>query len=139
MKRRGILLLQVISMGIVFLLLFGASAYSGAHFVNNVKAHVLMTDCDAIDRALELWAKAHQGVNADSVTYDTNGKSNYSKHRLYPANLEELGEIQEMGYFSSQTIDLSKFRYSTFDDATAYEMEVTLPNGTIYTSPRSSN
>lgn len=138
MKRRGILSIGVVFVSVLFLIVFAGGIYGGAHMVQNIKTSSLIVQCDAIDRALELWAKAHRKVDDASITYDSNGKMSFSRKRLYPENLNELGEVQEMGYFAKETIDLSQFIYSTIDNGTQYRLEVTLPNGAVYTSIHSN-
>ncbi len=138
MKRRGIISVGVVLMGIFFLTVFAGGLYGGAHMVQNIKTSSLILQCDAIDRSLELWSKNHKGVDEASITSDSNGKIKYSGKRFYPETLDELGEVQMMGYFSRGSIDLSQFTYSTIDNGTQYKLEVTLPNGSRYTSIRSN-
>jgi hypothetical protein len=139
MKRNGFISVSLLMPIIVVTLVFASGVSAGVSVVTHMTTNVLKLDCDAIDRALELWAKGHQSVAVDSIVYDTNGIAHYNRNRLYPENLTELGEVQGMGYFVSQTIDLSKFTYTTADGGTIYTLGVTLPNGTVYTSPRSNH
>lgn len=138
MKRRGILSITAVFIGILFLIVFAGGIYGGTHIVKNIRTSSLIMQCEAVDRALEFWAKAHKGVNAESISYDSNGNMNFTQKRLYPETLDELGEVQKLGYFAKETIDLNQFFYSTMDNGTQYRLEVTLPNGEIYRSPRSN-
>lgn len=136
MKKNGFIVLETLIQVLLILVLFGAGITAGTRAVQNFTTYDLKSQCDVLDRTLEMWAKAHQGVEESSITQNEDGKLVYKRQRLYPLNLSELGEVQNMKYFS-QNIDIQKFMYSTQDGGTKYKLEVILPDGTVYKSPRS--
>lgn len=140
MKKRGILLYQLVLVLLITLIVFGIGVTTGNNVMKNVRTDNLRSQCNIIDRSLEAYAKSHRGVTTTSVTYNSEGKVSYTQNRQYPENLTELGEIQDKGYFST-SIDLTKFTYSmaqVSDGTMVYKLEVHLPDGTVYTSPGSN-
>lgn len=137
MKKKGYIAFSMLLVYVFLLMAFSAGIYGGNLFVSNMKVENLVTQCNVIDTSLEVWSKSHTAVDVASVTYE-NEKTHFNKKRLYPEDLTELGIIQNMGYFSRSTIDLSQFKYSTLDDGTSYVLEVTLPNGAVFQSPGSN-
>lgn len=142
-KTHGIIFtLESVLVLLFLLIVFGGGIYSGSYAVSNYRTSVLQYDCDAIDRALEMYSKAHQAVRTDTVSTDPISEQLvYEKSRVYPKDLSELGVIQsEDGYFTTK-INLSGFSYQTKTDSNGkmtYELGVNLPNGTYYTSLRSN-
>lgn len=137
MKKDGFIILGTLIQVLLILILFGAGITVGTRAVQNFTTYDLKSQCDILDRSLEMWAKAHRGVEESSIKQNEEGKLFYNRQRLYPLNLSELGEVQNMRYFS-RTIDLQKFTYSTQDGGTKYKLEVVLPDGTVYKSPHST-
>lgn len=136
MKREGFILFNYVIAMLVTLLITGGALTAGIHTIQNFKTYELISECDAIDHALEMWSKSHKGVKESSIVVQ-NGKITYQRLRLYPETLEELGKIQKMGYFA-HSIDLKKFHYATQDGGTRYKLEVILHDGTVYTSKKSN-
>jgi hypothetical protein len=126
---------------LVLTVVFGGGIYTGSKTVSNYRSEHLKNECIAIDGALEMYAMAHQSVLTDTTKVSTTGKLLYENSRVYPANLSELSVVQmEFGYFTT-AINLSKFSYQTTTASNGkmtYELGVTLPNGSYYTSPRSN-
>lgn len=139
MKGHGFLTFDVaISLLLVLILYLGISGTSAQ--IKSYKAADLQSRCDVIDRSLEYWSKFHRGVDEGSIVYTDKGVK-YKKTRIYPKTLTELKQLQDVGYLSKDFFkegDMGQFRYSTRDDATAYHLEVSLPTGGVYVSPRSS-
>jgi len=124
------------------LIIFSGGGYLGNYTISNYYANRLITECDAIDRALEMYAKSHRSVLTDTTRiYSDSNKLIYESGRVYPDNLSELGIVQsEDGYFTTK-INLNQFSYQTQKNANGkmtYELGVNLPNGVHYTSPRSN-
>lgn len=136
MKKKGYIAFSTLLIYVLFIMAFSTGVYGGGLFVTNMRVTNLVTQCSVIDSSLEGWSKSHTGVDVASITYE-NDKTHFTKKRLYPETLSELGIIQNMGYFSRSTIDLSQFRYITLDDGTSYVLEVNLPNGSVFQSPGS--
>lgn len=138
LKKKGFFFtLETLLTTFLVLLLFGAGIAAGTYAIQNYKTHELKSQCDVLDRALETWAKSHQGVDESSFE-EKDGKLIYSRQRLYPVDLDELEKVQSMKYFV-QNIDLRNFSYSTQDGGVRYKLEVSLPDGSIYKSPRSGS
>ena len=136
MKKRGVFEIQLAIAVVVIMILLGSCTVLGEHIVKNIKIDDLKSQCFIIDHALETWSASHKTIQNGSIVYSDN-KVIYVQQRLYPKTLTELGDLQNMG-FSPKKIDLSKFRYVTQNEYTAYHLEVTLPDGTIYKSLQST-
>lgn len=144
-KLRGTLLVNHIIRIIVILLMTSGSLYASREFINNYKADRLVAECDAIDRALLKYSESHIQVLENSITVVTNADGNqvlqYTKVRAYPVNLNELRSLQAEQGSIIDFIDLDKFTYTTTTDSNGqmtYSLGVTMPNGTVYTSPFSN-
>lgn len=141
-KKTGMIFsLELIMVLSVMVVTFSSGFYLGGKVINNFRSEQLKNECMAIDRALEMYSKAHRSVLSDTVRADVTGnKLVYESGRVYPENLSDLGVIQsEFGYFTTK-INLTKFSYQTTETngAMTYELGVTLPNGAYYKSPRSN-
>lgn len=136
MKKKGVLMVPVVVFIICFMLLMASGVMYTSQFVRNIKNNELQTECSIIDRSLEAWATSHKQVRAESVVVTEKGIM-YEQQRAYPNTLADLGELQSRGFFA-KNIDLSKFKYTTQNDGTAYHLEVTLTDGSTYKSPQST-
>lgn len=142
-KKAGMLFsFETVFVILAITIVFSGGVYAGSNIVRNYRSEHLKNECIAIDGALEMYTMAHQAVLTDTVRTDsTTGKLLYDNSRVYPTNLLEVGVVQsEFGYFTT-AINLSKFSYQTTTASNGkmtYELGVTLPNGTYYTSPRSN-
>ena len=116
-KQAGFLFPSVM-LAILFLVLsFAGSFYIGTRVIDNYRADVLVRECDALDSALLMYAKAHRQVGPEDVEIRTQKDGNsymfYTTGPVFPKNLSDLGTVRdEQGYFS-EAIDLSKFTYTT--------------------------
>ena len=129
-----------------FVLTFAGSIYIGTRVIDNYQADMLVRECDVLDSALLMYAKAHRQVDPENVEIrtrtqqDRNSYMYYTTGPIFPRNLSDLGTVRdEQGYFS-EAIDLSKFTYTTQTDADGnmtYTLGVTMPNGEYYLSPLS--
>ena len=126
-----------------FVLTFAGSIYIGTRVIDNYRADMLVRECDVLDSALLMYAKAHRQVDPENVEIrkqDRNSYMYYTTGPIFPRNLSDLGTVRdEQGYFS-EAIDLSKFTYTTQTDADGnmtYTLGVTMPNGEYYLSPLS--
>lgn len=142
-KLKGILFPNVMLAILTLVLAFGGAAYLGGQVVNSYRTDLLMRECDALDAALLMYAKAHRHVAPSDVEIkqqsDGNSHMFYTTSSIFPQTLPELGSVRAQGYFS-EAIDLSKFKYTTqmaSDGSMTYTLEVELPNGEIYISPLS--
>lgn len=136
LKKKGFILIRYILFVILTLIVCGSLIGGGVSTYKNFKTKELIAQCDVIDRTLESWVKNHNSVDIESISYRDDGKMLYKKRSLYPRNLIELGQVQDMGYYV-KNIDLSKFNYYSFDNGTKYKLEVILPDGSVYTSSKS--
>lgn len=119
---------------LVVMMILAAGSFSGASLYTSYETKMAIEECDVIDRAINVYAKAHKGVVADSATWDDEkNRIEYHQMRLYPEDMDELKSMQSAGMFT-QDIDLSKYTYTAEDDRTEYILEVTLPNEAIYRS-----
>lgn len=143
-KQAGFLIPSVMLAILFFVLAFAGSIYIGTRVIDNYRADMLVRECDVLDSALLMYAKAHRQVDPENVEIRTQQDGNsymyYTTGRIFPRNLSDLGTIRdEQGYFS-EAIDLSKFTYTTQTDADGnmtYTLGVTMPNGEYYLSPLS--
>ena len=143
-KQAGFLFPSVMLAILFFVLAFAGSMYVGIRVIDNYRADVLVRECDALDSALLMYAKAHRQVNPEDVEIRTQKDGNsymfYTTGPVFPKNLSDLGIVRdEQGYFS-EVIDLSEFTYATQTDADGnmtYTLGVTMPNGEYYLSPLS--
>lgn len=143
-KQAGFLFPSVMLAILFFVLAFAGSMYIGTRVIDNYRADVLVRECDVLDSALLMYAKAHRQVNPEDVEIRTQKDGNsymfYTTGPVFPKNLSDLGTVRdEQGYFS-EAIDLSKFTYATQTDADGnmtYTLGVTMPNGEYYLSPLS--
>lgn len=143
-KQAGFLFPTVMLAILFFVLAFAGSMYVGTRVIDNYRADVLVRECDALDSALLMYAKAHRQVDPENVEIrmqqDGNSYMFYTTGPIFPKNLSDLGTVRdEQGYFS-EAIDLSKFTYTTQTDADGnmtYTLGVTMPNGEYYLSPLS--
>lgn len=142
-KQAGFLFPTVMLAILFFVLAFAGSMYVGTRVIDNYRADVLVRECDALDSALLMYAKAHRQVDPENVEMDAAGwELIHVLHNGadFPKNLSDLGTVRdEQGYFS-EAIDLSKFTYTTQTDADGnmtYTLGVTMPNGEYYLSPLS--
>ncbi|MEN6385571.1 MAG: hypothetical protein ABFD79_10280 [Phycisphaerales bacterium] len=136
MRKKGVLTFQLVILLTVMTILLSSGVIYTSQLVRNTKVQELKTECSIIDRSLEAWASSHKKIQENSIVYDKTGTV-YAQQRLYPKTLTDLGELQTRGFFSSK-IDLAKFHYATQDNGTAYQLEVNLPDGTIYKSQQSA-
>lgn len=137
MKRKGSFSLSVILTMAMALILTAGLSVGGVNVVRSFKADELKTQCDILDRALETWSSSHKKIVEETIHQDEEGRTMYGMERQYPETLEQLGELQDFGYLP-RTLDKSIFRYTTRDHATRYRLEVKLPDGSIFVSPRSN-
>lgn len=143
-KQAGFLFPSVMLAILFFVLTFAGSIYIGTRVIDNYLADMLVRECDVLDSALLMYAKAHRHVDPENVEIrtqqDRNSYMYYTTGPIFPRNLSDLGTVQdEQGYFS-EAIDLSKFTYTTQTDADGnmtYTLGVTMPNGEYYLSPLS--
>lgn len=141
-KKNGIVFtFESLLMVIFILIVFAGGVTFGHNFVINYRIDKTKNDCVAIDNALEMYSLAHQSVQSNTVKVSSStGQLSYTKSRVYPANLTELGLVQNtLGYFTTN-IDLSNYKYSVTTNSNGimtYQLGVTLPNGTYYKSPGS--
>ena len=143
-KQAGFLFPSVMLAILFFVLTFAGSIYIGTMVIDNYRADMLVRDCDVLDSALLMYAKAHRHVDPENVEIrtqqDRNSYMYYTTGPIFPRNLSDLGTVRdEQGYFS-EAIDLSKFTYTTQTDADGtmtYTLGVTMPNGEYYLSPLS--
>lgn len=143
-KQAGFLFPSVMLAILFFVLTFAGSIYIGTRVIDNYLADMLVRECDVLDSALLMYAKAHRHVDPENVEIRTQQDGNsymyYTTGRIFPRNLSDLGTVRdEQGYFS-EAIDLSKFTYTTQTDADGnmtYTLGVTMPNGEYYLSPLS--
>lgn len=143
-KQAGFLFPSVMLAILFFVLAFAGSIYIGTRVTDNYRADMLVRECDALDSALLMYAKAHRQVDSKNVEIRTQQDGNsymyYTTGPTFPRNLSDLGIVRdEQGYFS-EAIDLSKFTYTTQTDADGnmtYTLGVTMPNGEYYLSPLS--
>lgn len=143
-KQPGVIILPVMIMILFYVISFTGAAYLGSQILDNYRANVLVRECDALDNALLMYAKAHRRVNPDSIRIKKEGSDNsgvyYATGPIFPETLDDLGIVRrEQGCFS-MAINLSKFTYTTQVDADGnmtYTLGVTMPNGTYYISPLS--
>lgn len=143
-KQAGFLFPSVMLAILFFVLTFAGSIYIGTRVIDNYLADMLVRECDVLDSALLMYAKAHRHVDPENVEIrtqqDRNSYMYYTTGPIFPKNLSDLGTVRdEQGYFS-EAIDLSKFTYTTQTDADGnmtYTLGVTMPNGEYYLSPLS--
>ena len=143
-KQAGFLFPSVMLAILFFVLTFAGSIYIGTRVIDNYLADMLVRECDVLDSALLMYAKAHRHVDPENVEIrtqqDRNSYMYYTTGPIFPRNLSDLGPVRdEQGYFS-EAIDLSKFTYTTQTDADGnmtYTLGVTMPNGEYYLSPLS--
>lgn len=143
-KQAGFLFPSVMLAILFFVLTFAGSIYIGTRVIDNYRADMLVRECDVLDSALLMYAKAHRHVDPENVEIrtqqDRNSYMYYTTGPIFPRNLSDLGTVRdEQGYFS-EAIDLSKFTYTTQTDADGnmtYTLGVTMPNGEYYLSPLS--
>lgn len=143
-KQAGFLFPSVMLAILFFVLTFAGSIYIGTMVIDNYRADMLVRECDVLDSALLMYAKAHRHVDPENVEIrtqqDRNSYMYYTTGPIFPRNLSDLGTVRdEQGYFS-EAIDLSKFTYTTQTDADGnmtYTLGVTMPNGEYYLSPLS--
>lgn len=143
-KQAGFLFPSVMLAILFFVLTFAGSIYIGTRVIDNYLADMLVRECDVLDSALLMYAKAHRHVDPENVEIrtqqDRNSYMYYTTGPIFPRNLSDLGTVRdEQGYFS-EAIDLSKFTYTTQTDADGnmtYTLGVTMPNGEYYLSPLS--
>ncbi|WP_333594175.1 hypothetical protein [Anaerospora hongkongensis] len=135
MKKRGILLFQSTFFIILGIILLGASTLAFGQ-IKNVKIGQLKAESRIVDRALEAWAASHPQIKEDTVVFTQQGAV-FEQKRTYPLLKADLMELQSKGFFPS-TIDLSLYRYETKNDGADYSLEVVLPDGTLFKSPRST-
>jgi len=134
-KKRGFLLFQQALVIFIGILLLGASAFA-FNQIKNVKIGQLKAESRVVDRALEAWSASHRQIKEDTVVFTQQGAV-FEQKRTYPLTKTDLMELQSRGFFSS-TIDLSLYRYETKNDGADYSLEVVLPDGTLFKSPRST-
>lgn len=143
-KQAGFMFPSVMLAILFFVLTFAGSIYIGTRVIDNYRADMLVRECDVLDSALLMYAKAHRHVDPENVEIrtqqDRNSYMYYTTGPIFPRNLSDLGTVRdEQGYFS-EAIDLSKFTYTTQTDADGnmtYTLGVTMPNGEYYLSPLS--
>lgn len=156
--RKGFYMIMKMTMAlVVFAVLFASGVYMGSNTINNYRASVMRREATAIDHALDLYSRAHSGVNTVSIT--DKRKIAYTRKNIYPATLDELGVVQKdgeagFGYLSSLikvadedasgNLDTSsgRFDYQPIKDDedgtySSYILKVKLPDGYLYTSPGS--
>ena len=132
MKKRGFVAFNLTIA--IMLMLVLVSSTSGINKYYAYETKVAKDECEVLDRAINTYAAYHKSVDEDSVSWDSeNSKILYDQQRIYPADKDELEDLQEAGLFTKD-IDLSKYRYKTSDDNTKYTLEVTLPNDEVYKS-----
>lgn len=144
MKQKGFITVNIMIAVLILVIAISGAGYAGSRIVDNYRADSLVRQCNAIDNALLMYAKAHRQVAPENVRFqEQSGGSKYlfyTTGKIYPRNLNELGTVRdEQGYFS-QEIDLSQFTYQTqtkADGSMTYTLEVTMPNGNTYVSPLS--
>ena len=138
-KQSGFIIPSVMLAILFLVLVFAGSVYMGSKIINNYRADMLVRECDVLDSALIMYAKAHRQVAPDNVVIKmkSNGElyTFYTTGAIFPNSLSDLGIIRdEQGYFS-KSIDLSKFTYTTQTDVDGnmtYTLGVTMPNGEYY-------
>ena len=132
-----VLLLESVLTISLFIIIFSGGILLGGHIVTNFKTDKMISESTTIDRALEMYSMAHQSIKTDTIKISDITGIQYSKNKVYPQNLTELGIIQDkFGYFTTN-VDLSKFNYSVIvqnNGFMTYELGVTLPNGKYYKS-----
>lgn len=150
-KKAGLLYsVQMVFVMIMVMIIFSGGVYLGSQTVDNYRRDMLIEQSKAIDHALQMYAKAHLAVDTSTcVINDEKTKLKYTKTRIYPNNLQELGVIRDnFGYLSRHlkfqsldNVNYDLFRYSvqkSDDGNMTYQLEVKLPNGYNYTSPGSN-
>lgn len=144
-KCKGSLITSHIFVILVVILMTSTTLYASKEFIDNYKGDELITECAAVDMALLKYSESHIEVLPNSIRIVKDKEGNEfikcTKVRVYPANLNELKNLQtEYGYIV-KSIDLDKFTYTTVRDSNGqmtYNLGVTLPNGKTYTSPNSN-
>ena len=152
-KRQGLLFsMQTLLFLLCILTITGVGINMASTMIANYRTDKLISDCNTIDNALEMYAHGHRAIKTSTfkVYVDEYGIEHilYDQGKVYPKNLQELGYLQsEFGYIArslfarSKEIDYANFNYRTgyYDgDNMRYELSVRLPNGQIYTSPHST-
>ena len=107
-----------------------------ANHVKNIKTSQIKAECNVLDYALETWSAAHRQIKENTVNF-TGQDVFYEQKRTYPLAKADLLDLQAKGYFA-KTIDLEKYRYETKNDGADYSLEVALPDGSLYKSPKST-
>ena len=135
-----VLLLESVLVISFIIIVFAGGILLGGNVITNLKTDKIIAESATIDKALEMYSMAHQSIKTDTIKISDITGMQYSKNKVYPQNLTELGIIQDkFGYFATN-IDLSKFNYSVIvqdNGFMSYELGATLPNGTYYKSPGS--
>lgn len=142
-KRQGLIFSFETLLVVLFIMItFCGGFYSGSRIVGNYRTEKLKNECTALDRSLEMYARAHQVVLSDTIkTNENTRRLLYDSGKAYPDDLAELGLVQsDFGYFTTK-INLAKFSYqktTAINGKMTYELGVELPNGEYYTSPQSN-
>lgn len=135
-----VLLLESVLVISFIIIVFAGGILLGGNVITNLKTDKIISESTTIDKALEMYSMAHQSIKTDTIKISDITGMQYSKNKVYPQNLTELGIIQDkFGYFATN-IDLSKFNYSVIvqdNGVMTYELGATLPNGKYYKSPGS--
>lgn len=126
-KKRGFVLINLVTVLVVMAIL-SAGSFAGANLYISYQTKMAVEECEVIDKAINVYAKAHKAMQSDSATWDDEKNHiKYKEVRIYPADMDELKDMQDAGMFT-QDVDLSKYSYSTNEDRTEYSLEVILPN-----------
>ena len=66
-KQAGFLFPSVMLAILFFVLTFAGSIYIGTMVIDNYRADMLVRECDVLDSALLMYAKAHRHVDPENV------------------------------------------------------------------------
>ena len=121
-------------------------AYYASRYVDTAKAEQMTANVNMIGRALIRYSEAHTQVKVSDIEMVPNkegdGKHMHAPTRsLYPKDQAEFEAIRnELGYYAQFSMNkdvdndvFSKIRYSANEDRTDFKLEVTYPNGKVYT------